>query len=489
MGMVSLRKQTINSVKWTTMQTVIVGITGSLLLVVKARFLSPEEFGYIAVILVFIGLIQLVETFGISQAIIQKDEISVKESSTLFYFNIALSLFLAIFLYAVAPLVAIFFSLPALENYLRIICIIVIITGPSLLFRAFLEKEMYFKQIALIELTKNLIILGATTIFLVWDLGVLGVIYAQIISTIFGSLAILTISISFKVTQISFYFNPQKLLPFLRFGFFVSAKQLMTFVTHRLDEILIGYFLAPEVLGIYHFGKNMLEKIRGLITMSFGKVLFPVFSKLKYQRPKLTFAYKRISLYIAFGAFPVFTGIAATAHLFVPVLFGEQWTDSIIVFQVFSVAMIPLALTANVSSSLLYSLNKPELVLYIDVVTNLIYFISLFLFAAKGMLAILTTYSCYVIYKTLILQYFANRQLVEGFLNYFKELVTPAAFSIIMVVVVLIFQIVTTHMLGDFIQFSGSIIIGAFVYLVLTWFFAQETLLQLRSAVMKKGIN
>ncbi len=483
--MSSLRKQAISSVKWTTLKTAVVGITGPILLVVKARFLSPEEFGYIAVILIFIGLFRLLESFGISQAIIQRDEVSVQESSSLFFFNIFLSLFLAGLLYVVSPLVAAFFSLPALEEYLRIVCILVLITGPSLLFRAFLEKQMYFKHISLIEIARNLVILGTTTLFLVWGLGVLGVIYAQIIGAALVTLAILIVTTLFRTTSISLYFNPVKLIPFLRFGFFVSAKQLMTFATHNLDKVVIGYFLTPEILGIYHFGKQMLEKVRSLMTMSFGKVLLPVLSRLKHEPHKLTFAYQRISRYIAFAAFPIFLGIAATAHLFVPVIFGEQWLDSVIVFQVFSVAVILLALTANVSSSLLYAVNKPDQVFYIDVVTNLIYFATLFLFAAQGMLAVLIAYSCYVIYKTLTLQYFANRQLLYSFLSYFRDLAIPAASALVMVAAVLGFQMISQTVMGLAYQLAGSIVIGALVYISMSFIFAQETLNNLKTALIK----
>lgn len=487
--MISFEKQAVSSVKWTTFQTGVVGITGAILLIVKARFLSPEEFGYIAVLLIVIGLFNLLESFGISQAVIQKDEIDIQESSTLFYFNMFFSFFLAAVLFFVSPLIAAFFSLPALEGYLRMVCFIVIITGPSLLFQAFLEKNMYFKQLSLIAIFQNLIVLTGTTFFLVLGFGVMGVIYGQIAGAVFATMSILVVTVRYRVAGISFYFNPVKLLPFLHFGVFVSAKQFMTFITHRLDEVVIGYFLSPEILGIYHFGKNMLEKIRNLMTMSFGKVLFPVLSRLKHHPHRLTFAYLRISRYIAFGAFPLFTGIAVTAHLFVPVFFGEQWIDSVIVFQVFSVAIILLALTANVATSLLYSVNKPDLVFYIDVATNTIYFVSLFIFAAQGMLAVLIAYCCYVVYKTLVLQYAANRQLVDGFLNYFRQLVIPSASALVMVTAVLCFQLMSDSVLGPGAQLAASITLGILSYSIMALFFARETLYQLKAAIVKGEIG
>ena len=486
--MATLRQQAINSVKWTALQTLIVGIIGPVLLFVKARFLSPVEFGYIAIILIVTGFVQLIENFGISQAIIQKDHITLQDTSTIFFFNIATCVFQAIVLYVAAPLFATIFSLPDLTEYLRILCIAVLLNGPTLLYRAVLEKQMYFKFLSLIAISSNLITLGATTYFLISGLGVKGIVFAQIIGVFFSTLAILTVSIRFKTTKILPYFNLRSLLPFLRFGFFVSSKQIMTFAAHRLDEFLIGYFLEPEVLGIYHFGKSMLEKFRALITNSFSKVLFPVMSQLKNNLQTLYFAYQQISQYIGVVAFPTFMGIAATAHLFVPVVFGEKWIDSVIVFQVFSITIIFLVLTANVASSLLYAVNKPDIVLYIDIATNFIYFSFLFIFAENGMIAILITYSFYVICKTLTLQYFANLQLKDGLFGYFQKLFMPMLFSLIMVAIVLNFQVLTSTFLGTGFQLTGSIVIGVSIYLVLSWFFSHTIIVQLKSALIKGDI-
>lgn len=483
--MASLRKQAIGSIRWTTLQTVVSAITGPIFLIVKANFLSPIEFGYMAIVLIVISLFRLIESFGISQAIIQHYPISIQESSTLFYFNVIVSFILAFLLYLSSPIIALFFSLPVLNNYIPMVSIILLIIGPSTLFRAFLEKELYFKQLTLINITKNIIIFVVTTLFLILNMGVLGIIYAHIIGFVFSSLCIIVLTMRYKTATVSLYFNPIKLIPFLRFGFFVFAKQLLTLAAHRLDEVVIGYFLSADILGLYYFGKNMLEKIRSLMTQSFGKVLFPLFSKIKHNPEMLSLAYHRITRYIAFCAFPLFSGIASTAHLFVPVIFGEKWIDSIIVFQIFSVTIILLVLTANISSSLLYSVNKPALVFNIEILTNSTYFISLLFFAENGIYPILATYCCYVIYKCLILQYFSNRIFAVDFLSYFKELVKPAGSTMVMVAVILFFQLISRTLFSSSVQLAGSIIIGVLVYMAVVLAFDRKTLIELKLGITK----
>jgi O-antigen/teichoic acid export membrane protein len=215
--------------------------------------------------------------------------------------------------------------------------------------------------------------------------------------------------------------------------------------------------------------------------------LFPVFSKLKKHQEKLSQVYIKISFYISFVSFPVLIGVAVTANLFVPIIFGEQWTDSVIVFQVYSISSLLLILTASVSTSLLYSVNKPDLVFYIDVVTNIIYFLSLLIFASQGLVAVLIVYSSYIVYKTLILQYFTNKQLTHSFIYYFYKLMPSAVMSLIMGGLVLILQCITNNVLPVVWQLVTCVMFGLIIYSMLVLAFSRSTIRDL-VLIMTKGV-
>lgn len=123
-----------------------------------------------------IGLFQLLESAGISQSIIQKDEITVQESAPLFYFNIILVCLIFGLIYISSASIAGFFSLPDLKTDLPISEMAALITCPSLIFQAFLQKQLYFKELALISIPKSLIVFASTAIFLVFGFGVIGVV-------------------------------------------------------------------------------------------------------------------------------------------------------------------------------------------------------------------------------------------------------------------------------------------------------------------------
>ena len=146
--MVSLKDQAISGIKWTSLRTGLATATGPVLLIIKARFLSAEDFAYIAVVMIIIGFFQTIENFGISQAIIRRDTIDKQEASSLFFLNIFMALASGLLVFFLSPFIANIFSLPDLIFYVKVVSLLVIIGGPAHLFRAFLEKNLLFKELS-----------------------------------------------------------------------------------------------------------------------------------------------------------------------------------------------------------------------------------------------------------------------------------------------------------------------------------------------------
>jgi len=487
--LVSLQTQAVHSVKWTTLKTGVVAATGPVIQIILARFLLPADFAHIAIIMIFVGLFKTLENLGISQAIIQRDSISSKEISSLFYFNIMICLTFGFLLYIASSYLALVFSLPRLSFYLKLTSAVVIFGGPSNLFRALLHKNLLFKEYSLIEITVNILRFFITVYLLFMGYKVTAVIFGHITTELIRTLMTFYITKKNNLSNIILYFNFKCTKPFLRFGAFATGKQLVSFAAYRMDEILIGYFLSPEILGIYYFGKNMLERLRELLSSSFSSVLYPVFSKIKNDIDRLSHVYKNVTLYLAILAFPVFIGIAITAHLFVPLIFGEKWSDSVIVFQVMSLALIVKLLTANISSTLLYSLNKPDLVFYIDLTANIIYFATLLLFANQGMVVVLILYSLYTIYKAVALQYFTNKELGHGFYTYLSMLNTTVMVSLVMIAGVLGFQNAAKQYFGNLFLFVGSVTVGASLYLLLALLLQKHILINIKNLIIAGSIT
>lgn len=486
--MSKLKDQAINSVMWTTIRTILTSLCGPLLLLVKARYLTPAEFGVMAILNVVVGILNVLENFGFSQAVIQRDVVSKDERSSLFFFEIFFCLIVGGLLILLAPVAADFFDMPPLTRLFSLLSLVVFMNGPVLLFTAFLEKEFHFKELSIIQIIREVTVLIATFLFLVFGFGLTGVVLGQIVAVGVMTVLILTVAFRYDLLHLKVHFRFREVKGFLKFGVFVSGKQMMTHLTHHIDEMIIGYFLSAEVLGLYHFAKNMLGRLRTLITTSFAKVLFPILSKVKNDPKRLTTAYNDISRYIGVFAFPVFIGIAITAHLFIPVFFGEQWVDSIPFFQILSITFIPYILTANLSTSLLYSVGKPNLVFYTDVIVNSGYVLLLVIISwlGWGIYPVVILYTVYIFVKTLTLQYLTSTHLHTTFRSYLALFKYIVVVSLLMIGAVLGIQYMLHWFTHDLIELIISIVSGVCVYFAGSYWLDKQTLLDIKQLVIRR---
>ncbi|MDN6290426.1 MAG: oligosaccharide flippase family protein [Tetragenococcus koreensis] len=486
--MSKLKKQAVNSIKWTTIKTVINSLTAPLLLIFKARYLSPTEFGVMAIINVFVSLISVLENFGVSTAIIQRDEITKGERSSLFVFQTAFSVIIGILIILFSPIMSAIYDMNALTSLLPILSLSVFFNAPVILFTAFLEKELHFKALSIIQIVREAVLVISTVILLMFDFGLLGVVLGQVASVAVMVILVMIESYRADLLHLYWHFKLYEIKPFIKFGIYIVAKQLMTQITHHIDELIIGYFLSAEILGLYHFAKNMLGKLRILITTSFAKVMFPVLSKVKNDLTRLTNAYNKISKYLGIFAFPIFIGIAMTAHSFVPVLFGSEWLESTDFFVILSLSYIPYILTANLATSLLYTVNKPNLVLFTDIIVNSVYIALLLVFSwmGLGIYYIVSLYAVYLVIKTMTLQYLTTMYLHSTFRSYLALFKNTVIASVLMVLVVTGVNYFSTGNVSNLIELILSVIGGGLAYMVTYYFIDKKTLISMKNLALNR---
>jgi O-antigen/teichoic acid export membrane protein len=96
---------------------------------VLANLLTPNDFGCIGLLAIFIALSQTFIDGGFGAALIQKNQPTQDDFSTIFFWNIGLSIIIYSIIYLCAPLVAGFYEMPILTNLLRVQAIILIINA------------------------------------------------------------------------------------------------------------------------------------------------------------------------------------------------------------------------------------------------------------------------------------------------------------------------------------------------------------------------
>ena len=117
----TLKEQAIISVFWTAIERFSVQIMQFVIGLIVARLLSPSDIGLIAMLSIFIALAQSFIDCGFSNALIQKQDRTEVDYSTVFYTNIFLGILLYIILYLSGPLISDFYHEPLLKDLIKVV--------------------------------------------------------------------------------------------------------------------------------------------------------------------------------------------------------------------------------------------------------------------------------------------------------------------------------------------------------------------------------
>ena len=114
--------------------------------IVLARLLDPSVYGTIALVTVFTTIMQVFVDSGMGNALIQKKDADDLDFSSVFYFNIVICLLLYIIMFFVAPYIASFYDMPELTPVIRVLSLILIISGIKNVQQAYVSRNMLFKR-------------------------------------------------------------------------------------------------------------------------------------------------------------------------------------------------------------------------------------------------------------------------------------------------------------------------------------------------------
>ncbi|GAH52612.1 unnamed protein product, partial [marine sediment metagenome] len=152
-----LKTQAISGVKWNGL---LMGVTTALqfiTLAILARLLSPSDFGLMGMIMIVIGFAQLFADMGLSNAIIQRQDVPESHLSSFFWINVLVGILLFACILLIRPLAVIYFEQPILSNYLIFAAFIFLITPVGQIFTTLLRKELKFKTLSKIEIVGTVV--------------------------------------------------------------------------------------------------------------------------------------------------------------------------------------------------------------------------------------------------------------------------------------------------------------------------------------------
>lgn len=477
----SLKQKTVAGVKWTTFSSVIVAILQILQLVILARLLEPTVFGLMAITSVVIGFAQAFLDMGISNAIIHKQEVSHTQLSTLYWLNILSGIVLFIIVSLCAPVVALFYQEAELTNIIILVALTFLIQPFGQQFMVLWQKELKFNDIAKVDILTKLVALIVSVVFAYYNYGIYALVYGVLAGTILQTLVF--VYKGFREYTISFVFQLGDVREFLSFGLYQMAEKTLNYFNSQIDTLLIGKLLGVETLGVYNIAKQIIMKPIQIINPIVSKVTFPVMAKIQDDTDRLKEIYLKTINLLSSINFPIYLFMLITAPQLVPLMFGEQWVDAVIIVQILSIYGA-LRSIGNPVGSLLLAKGRADwgffwnlgLFFYVPVV--------IYLFSRGGIETL--SWGMVGIMVSLItpMWYLLVRPLVKAkFWEFHQQIVTPAFISMIIGMIVSI-VLKNTSNLSPFITLLLTGIIISLGVLLLNHLFNKKLLHFLRRTLI-----
>lgn len=328
--MTTLVQKTASAAKWSTLdvfmrQGVQLGVS-----IVLARILTPEDFGVVAILALFIGVAAVFIDGGLSSALVQRQNTTHADESTAFFFNLGMGAFCGILLCAVAPWIATFFEQPVLQYLSYAMAFNLFVGSFGSIHTALLNKEMNFKATAKVGAISS-IVGGAVAIYMashgygVWSL---------VGHTVVAGIVTVVSLWMWHPWRPCLVFSGASLRSLIRFGGYEMASTLLDVFYTNLYSILIGKMYSVREVGLFARARSTQLVPVTVMLGIVQRVTYSAFSSVAEDKARLVRGLRQAQGVAMFINMPVMVGVIVLAEPLVLTLFGDQWLLCVPMLQV-----------------------------------------------------------------------------------------------------------------------------------------------------------
>jgi len=363
----SLRHKTIHGVGWSFIDNISNSGITFLVGLVLARLLTPEEYGIMAMIAIFIAISNSIIDSGFSNALIRKTRIERVDYSTVFYFNLTVSILIYALLYLAAPTISVFFKEPVLLAVIRIIGWVLIINALAIIPRTQFVRNVDFKtqtKVSLISsISSGVIGIGMA----LGGMGVWSLVGQQLFRQFLNTLFLWVYSKWHPVWE----FSMKSFKELFGFGSKLLLSGLLDTIYKNIYYIVIGRFYTSAQLGQYTRAEQFNMIFSSNLTSVVQRVSYPVLSSIQEEPERLREAYRKVIKITMLITFACMLGLAAVAKPLILILIGEKWLPAVYFLQIicFSGILYPLhAINLNI----LQVKGRSDLFLKLEIIKKII---------------------------------------------------------------------------------------------------------------------
>lgn len=369
----SLKEKALNGALWVTLEKLSQQVFFFVVSIVLARLLSPTDYGIVGMLGIFIAISGTFIDSGMGSALVQKQDRTEADYSTVFFFNLFISVLAYGLLYLAAPYIAAFYKTPILESVTRLSALSLIIGALSAIHRTRLTILLQFRLQSVVGIL-SMPVSGLIGIWLAYrGYGVWALVYSSLIGGAFTTILLWGVA----RWRPSFVFSVASFRALFGYGSKLLCSSLINTIYGNLYTLVIGRAFSAADVGYYNKGNNFARLPYNAILDTLLKVNFPILAKLQDDDKKLLNAYQKLLRLPMYVLYPMLIGLATVAEPLIDVMIGTKWLPCVPILQILCLGFLFSPLT-HLNLNLLYVKGRTDLVLKLELIKKPIAFLILF---------------------------------------------------------------------------------------------------------------
>ncbi|MDR2970369.1 MAG: lipopolysaccharide biosynthesis protein [Bacteroidales bacterium] len=450
-------------------------------IILMRYFLSPDDYGLVALIAIFNMLGGILIDSGFTNALIRKKDVTQTDLSSVFYMNLVISLLFYLLIFFAAPFIAHFYEKPILIKLIRIMALSLPLYSLSIVQNTLLSKAIDFKRLA----SSNLIALfcsGFLSLFLAWKGWGVWVLVVQPISNV-------TIKNIYLWCVTSWYpswiFSKQSIQDLWKYSSKLLASSTLSIICKNIYTSLMGIYYPLEDVGFYYNANRYSEISYQTIIPAIHTAVYPAMTKIENDPEYLKNAFRKTIRVSSFVFFPIMMGLIAIAEPLIHAVLGPKWLPIAPYFKVICVGYLFLGISA-LYTIILYIKGKSSPILIFSLLYNIALLVSIAITIRTGVLAMTIGWSVIGVVYTIIFTSYVSKKIQYTIMEQLKDIFPYFMLAAVMGIGVFLLSLVIKT---NLILVTTQIIAGAFFYLFATYLLGskvfQETIRMIKSKTYK----
>ena len=362
-----LRNKAFSNMLWRFMERIGAQAVAFIIEIILARLIAPEAFGIVALVAVFTSILQVFVDSGLGNALIQKKDADDLDFSSVFYFNMAMCIVLYGLMFAAAPFIAGFYNMPDLTPVVRVLSLMLVVSGVRNIQQAYIARNLMFKRFFYATLggTVGAAILGIAMAYK--GFGVWAIVAQQLFRAA-GAALILWLTVKWRPKLM---FSFERLKGLFSYGWKLLVSSLIDTGYNNLRNLIIGKIYTSGDLAFYDRASYFPRFIVSNINTSIDSVLLPTMSAEQDDRQRVRAMTRRAIKSSTYLMMPCMVGLAVCAEPVVRLILTEKWLPCVPFLRIFCVtyAFYPIH-TANLNA--MKALGRSDLFLKLEIIKKII---------------------------------------------------------------------------------------------------------------------